>query len=74
MKIHIIGQSGSGKTYFSKRIAEQTNIEYVEMDQINKDVKYNLTKFYENSEWIIDGKYKKVRKRLKKRGRYNSIS
>ncbi len=34
MKLNVVGTSGSGKSTFSKALAEKLAIEHIEMDQI----------------------------------------
>ena len=72
MKIYILGQSGSGKTFFAKELAHTYKIDHTEMDDVYKSAKYDLDTFYlklnkfvdQNDSWVIDGKYKKIRERL----------
>ena len=71
MKIHIIGCSGSGKTYLAKALAEKHNISHFDLDDIQWDnttggyrVKMPIEKRTEllndilkNDSWIIEGVY-----------------
>lgn len=71
MKIHIIGCSGSGKTYLAKALSEKYNIPHFDLDDIQWDnnvdgygVKMSiekrtelLNKILENDSWIIEGVY-----------------
>ncbi|MBE6738915.1 MAG: DNA topology modulation protein FlaR [Ruminococcaceae bacterium] len=71
MKIHIIGCSGSGKTYLAKALSEKYNITHFDLDDIQWDntadgygVKMPiekrtelLNKILENDSWIIEGVY-----------------
>lgn len=71
MKIHIIGCSGSGKTYLAKALSEKYNIPHYDLDDIQWDntadcygVKMPVEKRTEllndilkNESWIIEGVY-----------------
>lgn len=71
MKIHIIGCSGSGKTYLAKALSEKYNIPHFDLDDIQWDndaegygVKMPIEKRTEllnnilkNENWIIEGVY-----------------
>lgn len=71
MKIHIIGCSGSGKTYLAKALSEKYNTPHFDLDDIQWDnnaggygVKMPLEKRTEllndilkNESWIIEGVY-----------------
>ena len=70
MKIHIIGCSGSGKTYLSKALAEKHGIPHFDLDDIQWDnsgaygVKRPpeeraelLDELLKNEDWIIEGVY-----------------
>lgn len=71
MKIHIIGCSGSGKTYLAKALSEKYNIPHFDLDDIQWDnnadgygVKMPVEKrtellnnILENENWIIEGVY-----------------
>lgn len=71
MKIHIIGCSGSGKTYFAKALSEKYNIPHFDLDDIqwdNHSGSYGtkmpvekrtelLNNILENNHWIIEGVY-----------------
>lgn len=71
MKIHIIGCSGSGKTYLAKELSEKYNIPHFDLDDIQWDnnadgygVKMPIEKRTEllndilkNDSWIIEGVY-----------------
>lgn len=71
MKIHIIGCSGSGKTYLAKALSEKYNIPHFDLDDIQCDnnadgygVKMPIEKRTEllddilkNDSWIIEGVY-----------------
>ena len=70
-KIHIIGGSGSGKTYISQRISEDLNIEHYDLDELywdNSNETYerkcdinkrneNLERILSKESWIIEGVY-----------------
>ena len=71
MKIHIIGCSGSGKTYFAKMLSDKYNIPHFDLDDIqwnNNAQEYGtkrapeeraalLQEVLRNDEWIIEGVY-----------------
>lgn len=71
MKIHIIGCSGSGKTYLSKQLSAKLNIPRFDLDDIQWDnstdgygIKMPLEKrdrllcdILQNDNWIIEGVY-----------------
>ena len=71
MKIHIIGCSGSGKTYLAKALSEKYNVPHFDLDNIQWDnnadgygVKMPVEKrtellnnILENESWIIEGVY-----------------
>ncbi len=71
VKIHIIGCSGSGKTYLAKRLSEKYNIPRFDLDDIQWDdttggygVKMPIDKrnalleeILKNESWIIEGVY-----------------
>lgn len=71
MKIHIIGCSGSGKTYLAKALSKKYNIPHFDLDDIQWDnnaagygVKMPIEKrtellnnILENEDWIIEGVY-----------------
>ena len=71
MKIRIIGCSGSGKTYFAKRLSEKYNVPNFDLDDIQWDNSQNsygikmpvekrnhmLHDILQQPNWIIDGVY-----------------
>lgn len=71
MKIHIIGCSGSGKTYFAKKLSDKYAIPHFDLDNIQWDntaegygVKMPadrraalLKNMLQNESWIIEGVY-----------------
>lgn len=71
MKIHIIGCSGSGKTYFAKALSKKYNIPHFDLDDIQWDNNCEsygtkmpvekrtelLNNILENNHWIIEGVY-----------------
>lgn len=66
-KINVVGTSGSGKSTFSKRLAEILNAPYVEMDKIfwgpnwyfpsDKEFFSNLKNSLVSDRWVLDGNY-----------------
>ena len=73
MKIHIIGGSGSGKTYLADKLSKEYGITHYDLDELQWDnkadsygVKRNaeerqeiLEDILENEQWIIEGVYYK---------------
>lgn len=73
MKIHIIGCSGTGKTYLAKKLSNKYNIPYYDLDNIywdNSSQGYGIKtsvekrealfqKILEKDNWIIEGIYYK---------------
>ena len=73
MKIHIIGCSGTGKTYLAKKLSNKYNIPRYDLDNIywdNSSEKYEtktefekrdklLQNILEKNDWIIEGIYYK---------------
>ena len=73
MKIHIIGCSGTGKTYLAKRLSNKYNIPHYDLDNIywdNSSEKYGLKTEFEKRDnllqnilekdaWIVEGIYYK---------------
>ena len=71
MKIHIIGCSGSGKTYLANALAKKYNIPHFDLDDIQWDNNAEgygtkrpleertalLKEILHNNEWIIEGVY-----------------
>lgn len=71
MKIHIIGGSGSGKSYFAEQLSRKYNIEHIDLDNLfwdntakNYGVKMPIDKrteklndILDKDGWIIEGVY-----------------
>lgn len=72
MKIHIIGCSGSGKTYLANALSKKYSISHFDLDDIqwdNNAKEYGKKRtlderkallqeiLYNNDEWIIEGVY-----------------
>ena len=71
MKIHIIGGSGSGKTYLARLLSEKYNIPHYDLDDLfwdNTSGQYGtknppekrdamLKSILQNEDWIIEGAY-----------------
>jgi adenylate kinase family enzyme len=66
-KIIVIGSSGAGKTYFSRRLGEHLGVNVVHIDKIywrpgweeptKEEWKASLTDVLQGDSWIIDGNY-----------------
>lgn len=66
MKIYIMGSTGSGKTYLSKKLSNKYNIESFELDKIvydqnnlmthrsDKDIEKDFSKIINKKSWIIE--------------------
>jgi adenylate kinase family enzyme len=73
MKIHIIGGSGTGKTFYAEKISKQYNISHYDLDDIfwdNNAISYGtrmpiekrtelLNRILTTENWIIEGVYYK---------------
>ncbi len=73
MKIHIIGCSGSGKTYLAKALSNKYNIPHFDLDDVQWDNRADsygvknlpqkrnelLQEILANEQWIIEGVYYK---------------
>lgn len=71
MKIHIIGGSGSGKTYLARKLAKEHGIPHYDLDDLqwdNKAESYGIKRdpgerdalladILKNADWIIEGVY-----------------
>ena len=71
MRIHIIGGSGTGKSYVTKKVSEKFNISHYDLDNIfwdNTSEHYGvrmpiekraekLNSILKNSNWVIEGVY-----------------
>ena len=71
MRIHIIGPSGSGKSYLAERLAEKYSLPHYDLDDVRWDRtagKYGvkqpdevrdrlLSELAAQSDWIIEGVY-----------------
>ncbi|MDY0295167.1 MAG: hypothetical protein RBQ71_05095 [Acholeplasmataceae bacterium] len=70
MKIAVIGHSSSGKSTFSKRVAQVYQIPVLHIDKIffepnwverdKKVVEMEIREFMQGQKWIIDGFYRKL--------------
>ena len=71
MKINVIGTAGSGKSFFSKRVAQKLNIPYVELEALawksnwtestDEELFSNLLENLSSDNWVLDGNYSKTR-------------
>lgn len=63
----MLGSPGAGKTYFSKKLAEKTNLPLIHMDNLywskdkiacsREELVEKLIPILETDEWIMDGNY-----------------
>ena len=70
MRINVIGTSGSGKSTFSKRIAEKLNIPYIELDALFwkanwtestiEEFSHKIQKAVIEDDWVLDGNYSRT--------------
>ena len=70
MRINVIGTSGSGKSTFSKRIAEKLNIPYIELDALfwkanwtestYEEFSHKIQKAVIEDDWVLDGNYSRT--------------
>ena len=71
-KINVIGTTGSGKTTFSSALAQQLQIEYIEIDKVywkpnwrepeEQEFLDKLSNSIIGAEWVLDGNYSRARK------------
>lgn len=67
MRINVIGTSGSGKTTFSRKLAEVLGIPCIEIDEVywgpdwsfphDEEFFSNLSGLLEGDNWVLDGNY-----------------
>ena len=70
MRINVVGTSGSGKSTFSKRVAEKLKAPYIQLDELywkphwqqSSDEEFfaKLEKALLPDRWILDGNYKRA--------------
>ena len=72
MKIFIIGNSGCGKTFLTKKILESKDYSYLHLDEIfwvdrtykqkrpNAEILSKLDKVFESDDFVIEGVYKSL--------------
>ena len=66
-RVLVIGCPGAGKTYFSKKLSEITNLPVIHMDNLywhndktsvsHEELVEKLLPYLQKDEWIIDGNY-----------------
>ena len=71
MRINIIGTAGSGKSFFSKRVAQKLNIPCVEIEALawksnwteatDDELFSKLKTLLSSEDWVLDGNYSKTR-------------
>ena len=69
-KIIVIGSPGAGKSVFSKKLSDVTNIKLYHLDMLyhnedkthisREELEEKLTKIFEEDSWIIDGNYQRT--------------
>jgi len=69
-RVNVIGTSGSGKSTFSKRLAQVLGFKYVEMDKIfwgpqwkwpsDEEFFGNLKQALDDKQWVLDGNYNRT--------------
>ncbi len=72
-KAIVIGCSGSGKSYFSRKLSEKTGLALYHLDMIwwredgtnieREEFDQRLSEIFLKDEWIIDGNYKRTMER-----------
>ena len=71
MRINVIGTAWSGKSTFSKRIAEKLDIPCIEIEELawksnwievtDDELFSKLKKHLSSDDWVLDGNYSKTR-------------
>ena len=69
-RFNIIGTSGSGKSTFSRKLAEILSLPYVELDQVfwqpnwkhlsDEELFRQVNKITEKDSWVLDGNYSRT--------------
>ena len=69
-RINVVGTSGSGKTTFSKELAQKLNIEYIEMDRLywkndwrgssDAELLHSIHFALKGEAWVLDGNYNRT--------------
>ena len=67
MRINVLGTAGSGKSTFSKLIAEKLSVSYIQMDELfwkpnwressDEELFPKLEKALSSDDWVLDGNY-----------------
>ena len=70
-RIHVIGTSGSGKTYLASQISKHTGIPHIELDSYywgpnwqepdREEFRIRLKEILETDKWVVDGNYSLIR-------------
>ncbi len=69
-RINVVGTSGSGKSTFSKALAEKLGYPYIQLDQLfwlpdwqesaDEDFMLKIGKSLDQQTWVLDGNYKRT--------------
>jgi len=69
MRINVLGTSGSGKSTFSKKLADKLNVPYVQLDELfwkpnwtessDKEFFPKIEDALSLDEWVLDGNYRR---------------
>ena len=80
MRINVLGTSGSGKSTFSKKLADKLNVPYVQLDELfwkpnwtessDEELFPKLEKAVSSDEWVLDGNYTRT---IPIKGEFNPV-
>ena len=69
MRINVLGTSGSGKSTFSKKLADKLNVPYVQLDELfwkpnwtessDEEFSPKIEDALSPDEWVLDGNYRR---------------